>query len=266
MEPASDFQWPDDPPQDWWEATGAALGMKPELVRFAAALLQLGGPEARKNSVAARLAGVAGGRTQAFRAARSVGVRRLLDEAEKVTLGKRPPITEAEIDRKVEDLIRSPDAGTVAKGIELRHRREDRERADRRSRDGEPADIAEITRQLLEISGREGAISACELWHTIATNLMDCPYFRLLAPIISHNHPGLWQRYRSPMAGRVEFFKGSEHEQRILAEFDAAGAAPEPTDEQFRAAIGKLAVHRGNGAAAPELLLEQTGDIENAAA
>ena len=163
MEPASDFQWPDDPPQDWWEATGAALGMKPELVRFAAALLQLGGPEAKKNSVAMRLAGVAGGRTQAFRAARSVGVRRLLDEAEKVMLGKRPPITEAEIDRKVEDLIRSPDAGTVAKGIELRHRREDRTRAER-SRDDGTSDPIESVRQLLVAGGIYSSPLVSEMW------------------------------------------------------------------------------------------------------
>jgi hypothetical protein len=76
------------------------------------------------NSVAARLAGLKGGRTQAFRAARSVAVRRLLAEAEKIKTGKRPPITEKEIDQKVEDLIRSPDARTAAVGIELRHKRQ----------------------------------------------------------------------------------------------------------------------------------------------
>jgi hypothetical protein len=76
MEP-HEFQWPDSPPQDWWEAEGASRRMKPELVRFAAAKFQLAGMQ-HKNSAAARLAGIPGGRTAAFRAARSVSVEELL--------------------------------------------------------------------------------------------------------------------------------------------------------------------------------------------
>jgi hypothetical protein len=249
MEPGSDFRWPADPAEDWWLLTGTELGLRIEHIRFCAAKFGLGGADSKKNSLACELAGIQATHSQAFRIARSVKVAKLLAEAKKIQAGKVPPLTDREISQRIDLMVRSPDHRAAAVGIELRHKRD----AIARARDDEPADIGEITRQLLEISGREGAISACELWHTVATNLMDCPYFRLLAPIISHNHPGLWQRYRSPMAGRVEFFKGSEHEQRILAEFDAAGAQPEPTDAEFRAAIGKPAVHRGNGKDASQL-------------
>jgi hypothetical protein len=129
------FQWPTDPPQDWFEAKGAALGLAPETVRFAAALHSLGGADAKKNSQAARLAGLDWDRVQAFRQARSVSVRKLLDEAKRLKAGNLPPLTEADIDREIDDLIRQPDALTKARGIELREKRKDRQR-----QQGETAD------------------------------------------------------------------------------------------------------------------------------
>lgn len=128
MEAIDSFQWPDDPPQDWWEVTGASLGMKPELVRFAAALFRLGGSDAKKNILAARLAGIVCGRTQAFRWARGVAVKKLLDGAAQIKTGKRPRLTELDIDLKIEDLINSPDALTVARGLELRGKRQELQR------------------------------------------------------------------------------------------------------------------------------------------
>jgi hypothetical protein len=122
------FNWPTDPPQDWFEAKGAALGLAPETIRFAAALHSLGGADAKKNTQAARLAGLAWDRVVAFRAARSVGVRKLLDEAKRLKAGNLPPLTEADIDREIDDLIRQPDALTKARGIELREKRKDRQR------------------------------------------------------------------------------------------------------------------------------------------
>jgi hypothetical protein len=113
---ADEFQWPDDPPEDWWLVTGAGLNLAPETIRFAAALSRLGGAEAKKNTVASRLAGLSISRTQAFRLARSVGVSRLLMEAEKIRVGSRPAVTEAEIDRRIDDMILSPEHSTSAKG------------------------------------------------------------------------------------------------------------------------------------------------------
>ena len=134
--------------------------MKPEFVRFAAALAQLGGPEARKNSVAARLAGVEGGRTQAFRAARSVAVRKLLAEATKIMTGNLPRISEEEIDQRIDDLIRSPDAPTVAKGIELRHRR-DAARLDREAAKGDQMTWEDLSCALLEYGDWGGVWYGC---------------------------------------------------------------------------------------------------------
>jgi hypothetical protein len=258
MEPSDElldsFRWPTDPTADWWMLTGTELGLSLEYIKFAAAKSQLGGHDSRQNSMAAEMAGLSNlTPSQAFRIARSVGVQKLLDRAQKIAAGKAPRVTEAEIDRRIDDMIKSLDHRAAGVGIELRAKRDERSA---RLRDAEPAGVAEITRQLLVESGREATISVFELWHTVATNLMDCPFFALLAPIVRANYPDLWQRYRSPMAGRVEFFKGSEHEQRILAEFDAAGAAPEPTDAEFQEAIGKTVASPGsrrvNGSAAPE--------------
>jgi hypothetical protein len=74
-------------------------------------------------------------RVQAFRQARSVSVRKLLDEAKRLKAGNLPPLTEADIDREIDDLIRQPDALTKARGIELREKRKDRQR-----QQGETAD------------------------------------------------------------------------------------------------------------------------------
>jgi hypothetical protein len=124
---AVNFTWPDDPPADWWMARGAALGLSPEQVRFVAAMDRLG-PAENKNSMAARLAGLSLGRTQAYRLAVSKGVRKLLDEVKKTRDGMRPRVSEQEIDETIDALIRSADARTAAQGIELRERRAERQR------------------------------------------------------------------------------------------------------------------------------------------
>jgi len=125
---ANQFNWPTDPPQDWFEAKGAALGLAPETIRFAAALHSLGGADSKKKTQAARIAGLNWDRVVAFRCARSVGVRKLLDEAKRLKAGNLPPLSEADIDREIDDLIRQPDALTKARGIELREKRKDRQR------------------------------------------------------------------------------------------------------------------------------------------
>jgi hypothetical protein len=88
----------------------------------------LGGADSKKNTQASRLAGLSWDRVQAFRQARSVSVRKLLDEAKRLKAGNLPPLTEADIDREIDDLIRQPDALTKARGIELREKRKDRQR------------------------------------------------------------------------------------------------------------------------------------------
>jgi hypothetical protein len=119
-----EFQWPDSPPRDWWEAEGASLRMSPENIRFAAAKHQLGGLDGKKNTVAMKLAGIEGGRTRAYRTARLTGVVTLLKRAAEIRTGKRPRVTEAEIDEKIDELIRSRDPQSISRGLELRLKRQ----------------------------------------------------------------------------------------------------------------------------------------------
>src|SRR5215472_3876504 len=91
MESEIAFNWP-EPGEDFWLATGAQLGLDESASKFAAAVHALGGADAKKNTQAARVAGLTLDRTQAFRLA-----RKLLDEANKIKSGKRPPVSEAEV-------------------------------------------------------------------------------------------------------------------------------------------------------------------------
>jgi hypothetical protein len=134
----TNFVWPDSPPQDWWSAQGAALGLDDGQIKFAAALHQLGGADSKKNSQAAKLAGMPWDRVQAFRQARSVAVRKPLTEANSIKRGRREPVTETEVDEAIDRLIRAPDALTVARGVELREKRKAARRTQFDAGDDEP--------------------------------------------------------------------------------------------------------------------------------
>jgi hypothetical protein len=153
MDNADDaFRWPDAPPypvQDWFRVTGTELGLEPDQIRFAAALITLGGPDSRNNTIAARLAGRPDlSRTQAFRWARSVKVRKLIDDAEQIKTGKRKPLTEEQIDERIDKMISSPNDLAAAKGIELREKRTER----RHQREMEARNSCDINQELREIS------------------------------------------------------------------------------------------------------------------
>src|SRR5262249_10501316 len=109
--PNDTFRWPDSPPYptpDWFQLTGAELGLEPDQIRFAAALITLGGPDSKNNSAAARAAGMELDRVQSFRLARSVKVRKLIDNADQIKEGKRKPLSEEEIDARVDKMCMSP--------------------------------------------------------------------------------------------------------------------------------------------------------------
>jgi hypothetical protein len=117
------FRWPDCPPYphvDWFKITGAELGLDEPKIRFAAAMITLGGADNRNNSAAARLAGLELNRTEAFRLARSVKIRKLVDAAEEIKSGKRRPLTEDEIDARIDKMCMSPIDRDAAIGIKLR--------------------------------------------------------------------------------------------------------------------------------------------------
>jgi hypothetical protein len=131
MDDAHDtFRWPDKPypPPNWWEVAGAELGLEPDQIRFCAALINLGGIDSRNNSAAARLAGLNLSRTEAFRLARSVKVRRLITAAEDQRSGRAPAITEDEINQRIDRMIRSQNDQWAARGIELHEKRLERRR------------------------------------------------------------------------------------------------------------------------------------------
>jgi hypothetical protein len=127
----SSFRWPDSPPwpaSDWFLVAGAELGLEVDQIRFCAALLNLGGIDSRSNSMAARLAGMDLSRTEAFRLARSVKVKKLISAAEDIKTGKHKPISEDEINARIDRMIRSQNDQWAARGIELHERRLERRR------------------------------------------------------------------------------------------------------------------------------------------
>jgi hypothetical protein len=155
MEPSPTFKWPDEalgwPPRDWWIVEGTRLGLDEAKIRFIATLAQLSADDptrAKKNSEAAQIAGLEGGREKTFRIARSVATRRLLDAAMKIKTGREPPITPQEIDRIVTRLMRSPVASEAAKGIELH----DKRAAERRASQPVNEDPAETLKLIAGVS------------------------------------------------------------------------------------------------------------------
>jgi hypothetical protein len=196
------FTWPTDPPQEWWEVQGASVGMDSDTIRFAAALHNLGGAGSKKNTQAARLAGLDWNRVEAFRAAVSVSVRRLLTEARDIKRGKLPPLTEAEIDEKIDDLIRCPDALTVARGIELREKRKHSARGINLDSLTPPDDV--LTSMLL--SCRAGLCQP-EAWPVVWAEMLLpkygwwTPLVRQMAPYLKQHYPTLWTRLRRHLAG-----------------------------------------------------------------
>ena len=193
---ANEFAWPDSPSQDWWLTQGASLGMSEELIRFTAALYQLGGADARKNSQAAKLASIACDRTAAFRMARSVAVRRLLDMADEIKVGKRPPLTEEQIDRKIDDLIRCPDALTVARGIELREKRKaarNAENAQKEDQDHDAMDRDVIC--ALPLAGWGAALVLGSFFKAYG-NIINFKFIREVAPLVAKKFPAEWARWR----------------------------------------------------------------------
>jgi hypothetical protein len=204
------FEWPSDPQEDWWLVTGSGYKLAPETIRFAAALFRLGGADAKKNSVAAKLAGLPISRTKAFRLARSVGVKRLLSEAEKVVVGARPPISELEIDRKIEDMILSPDARTSATGIELRQKRLDR----RHRAAAEPTDPTQLYRDMICFIPVYGPAMAVG-WFCAGGEggwIGNFPFLKEVAPYLKAHFAGDWVRWRGKTTGdwQVEFLDRME--------------------------------------------------------
>lgn len=190
------FQWPEQPSQDWWQLTGTGLGLDDGQVRFAAALWRLGGIDAKKNTEAARLAGLDLNRTEAFRTARSVSVKRLLDEADKVRAGKQPALTEGQIEQIIDDGIRRPDALTVARFLELREKRLARLAVQKTDEPEDPTRTLHLLIKSTPESG-VGAALAAGAFFVANGNIVNMPAIKEIAPLLKTRFSEEWFRWRS---------------------------------------------------------------------
>jgi hypothetical protein len=191
------FRWPDSPPyptSDWFQLTGTELGLEPDQIKFAAALISLGGPDSRNNSIAARTAGMELSRTQAFRLARSVKVRKLIDHAEQIKAGKRKPLTEEQIDERVDKMCMSPSDRDAATGIKLRdERKAARVQASSQETTLEQ-DLAAIIAAVPE-SGA-GAFIAMSAFNSTFKNVVNFPFLKECAPVVAKTYPKEWAAWR----------------------------------------------------------------------
>jgi hypothetical protein len=249
----------------FWNEAGATCGATPLQVRFACCRHR-----GMTAAGAARAAGYSGDddsiRQAGSRAAKSTAVMNLLALATAESGGGDDGVVgTGEARRILSRLARGSDPNVRIKALESLQKIEERQRAERSAGDG-PHDLAEMVRLILVHAGIWSAPLVLEMWIADGEgDVTSAPHFALLAPFIKNRCPELWYKYRLPLFKRAEHFQ-SEREQGFLAAFDAAGAAPEPSNEAFRAAIGAAAPRRGNGYAAPEQIERTAGDIENAAA
>jgi hypothetical protein len=216
--------------------------MTPEVIRFAAALASIGGADAKRNSYAAKLAGMDITRTAAFRIARSVKVKRLLDAASKVATGQRPAVTEAMIDARVDEMINSRDDRASAVGIELRSKR----LAAKAARQTQEPDEQETARAILQLCR---PTMAPLVWAEII--LRECrwhaPFLEELAPYLVAHHAEDWRHYRAllqgehgQMAGQVDRLESGRllTLNEILSAIGISKAGATPLAPDIRTASG----------------------------
>jgi len=196
------FRWPDSPPyptSDWFQLTGTELGLEPDQIRFAAALINLGGRDSRNNTIAARTAGVELSRTQAFRLARSVKVRKLIDHAEQIKAGKRKPLTEEQIDERVDKMCMSPNDRDAATGIKLR----DERRAARVQASSQEETLEQNLAAIISAVPESGvgAFLAMSGFHSAAGNIVNFPFLKQCAPVVAKTYPKEWAEWRAKESG-----------------------------------------------------------------
>src|SRR5215831_11205690 len=180
------FRWPDSPPyptSDWFQLTGAELGLEPDQIKFAAALITLGGPDSKNNTVAARTAGMDLNRVQAFGLARSVKIRKLIDNAEQIKQGKRKPLSEEEIDARVDKMCMSPNDRDAATGIKLR----DERRAARVQASSQEETLEQNLAAIISAVPESGvgAFLAMSGFHCAAGNIVNFPFLKQCAPVVA---------------------------------------------------------------------------------
>jgi hypothetical protein len=186
--------------EPWWKETGAACRATEHQIKFACARHQ----GANKTKSAA-LAGYSGSaedlRSAGVRAAGTKAVEDLLVLAAASEGGgdANGPATDAEIDRKLTKLIRSPDGAISLKAIEARDKR--LAVARRAADSGAEGSWEDDTRALLAMRNGLGMCSMAFLGvvqeYAPRLKLSGIPLFEQLAPSIAQTYPDLWQKIRA---------------------------------------------------------------------
>jgi hypothetical protein len=158
-------------------------------------MITLGGADNRNNTAAARLAGMDLNRTEAFRLARSVKIRKLVDAAEEIKSGKRRPLSEDEIDARIDKMCMSPIDRDATIGIKLR---DDRRHARLQAEVDEPTLPEQFALLIaaLPVSGL-GAAFAMGTYFDKVGDIFNFPFLELCAPIVHQNFPTEWARFRN---------------------------------------------------------------------
>jgi hypothetical protein len=195
---ANAFRWPDSPPYpaaSWFKLTGAELGLDEAKIRFAASMVVLGGAGNRNNSAAAKLAGMDLNRTESFRLARSVRIRKLVDGAEQIKSGKRRAVSEDEIDERIDRMCMSPIDRDAAIGIKLRDDRKSERLRVETEQPSWPEQFASLIVTLPQ-SGLSAAL-AMGMYFNKAGDIFNFPFLELCAPVVRQNFAPEWERFRS---------------------------------------------------------------------
>jgi hypothetical protein len=238
----------------WWRENGAACRATEQQIRFACARHQ-----GANKSRAATLAGYSGGaealRSAGVRAEGTKAVEDLLTLAAVSEGGGDAdgPATDAEIDRKLTKLIRSPDGAISLKAIEARDRRVGAAAQARAGAVKEPDDPKEEARVYMSACRRAAApiiwgefILRAHYWYS--------PFLHELAPYLRAHHPAHWQDYRRYLAG--EYNQAAAQVDKLekgpllsLDEILAKVGVDAPTPE-FKSAEANLAEEEPNADAA----------------
>jgi hypothetical protein len=168
-------------------------------------------------------------RTQAFRLARSVKVRKLITEAEETKSGQRKPLTEDQIDARIDKMISSPNDLAAAKGIELRDRRKTalNSAQPEESLEGNLAAIIALVPEQ-----GVGAFMGMSAFIHAGGALINYPYLAETAPIIARYYPTEWMRWRQKESGQTRW---------VLEFLDKMAAGPVLEDDALIAAVkGKV--------------------------
>jgi hypothetical protein len=104
-------------------------------------------------------------------------------------------VDDAEIEREITKLIRSPDANSKIKGIELQTKRQDRKVELGRVPDNDGYFMDRVIRDYLQMQG--GGPALVHLWHGAGSPLSNLGLLIDVAAAVLREEPALWHRLRN---------------------------------------------------------------------